>query len=208
MNIVSKLSSASVTQNPKKENDPTSPGLPPQTKGHSNAVPPTLSTAALAVPGNMDIASMGLSEQQLKRQALETLVSVLKSLVVWGTAANTTDPSGESHARSQPGEESQVEAVTPDPSLDRLTSFSNSLDTSRQPTPEIADDPSRFESAKQRKTTLLEGIKKFNFKPKRGIEFFIETGFIPSSAPQDIARFLLETDGLSKAMIGEYLGEG
>lgn len=37
-------------------------------------------------------------------------------------------------------------------------------------TPEVGgatDDPSRFENAKQRKTTLLQGIKKFNFKPKR-----------------------------------------
>ena len=36
----------------------------------------------------------------------------------------------------------------------------------------------------------------------------LETGFIPSKAPQDVARFLLQTDGLSKSMIGEYLGEG
>lgn len=42
----------------------------------------------------------------------------------------------------------------------------------------------------------------------QGISFFIETGFIANSTPQEIARFLLETDGLSKAMIGEYLGEG
>lgn len=42
----------------------------------------------------------------------------------------------------------------------------------------------------------------------QGVKFFIETGFIPSSSPQDVALFLLETDGLSKAMIGEYLGEG
>lgn len=41
----------------------------------------------------------------------------------------------------------------------------------------------------------------------QGIAFFVETGFIPSTSPQDVARFLLETDGLSKAMIGEYLGE-
>ena len=167
MNIVSKLSSAPVTQNPKKENDPTSPGLPPQSKNHPNAVPPTLSTSALALPGNMDMASMGLSEPQLKRQALECLVSVLKSLVLWGTAATTSDPSGESHARSLGTEENQPEAVTPEPSSDRLNSFPNSFEASRQPTPEIIDDPSRFESAKQRKTTLLEGIKKFNFKPKR-----------------------------------------
>lgn len=181
MNIVSKLSSAPMTQNPKKENDPTSPGLPPQSKGHQNSVPPTLSTSALAVPGNMDIASMGLSESQLKRQALETLVSVLKSLVVWGTATTaTSDPSGESHARSQAAEESQVEAVTPDPSTDRLSGFASSFETSRQPTPEIADDPGRFESAKQRKTTLLEGIKKFNFKPKRVCILAIEYGILVS----------------------------
>lgn len=36
----------------------------------------------------------------------------------------------------------------------------------------------------------------------------METGFIPSKSPKDIAKFLHETDGLSKAMIGEYLGEG
>lgn len=42
----------------------------------------------------------------------------------------------------------------------------------------------------------------------QGIEFLIETGFIPSKEPNAIARFLLETDGLNKAAIGEYLGEG
>jgi brefeldin A-inhibited guanine nucleotide-exchange protein len=42
----------------------------------------------------------------------------------------------------------------------------------------------------------------------QGIQFLIETGFIASSAPQDIALFLLNTDGLSKSMIGEYLGDG
>ena len=34
------------------------------------------------------------------------------------------------------------------------------------------------------------------------------TELLELSPPIDIARFLLETDGLSKAMIGEYLGEG
>ncbi len=42
----------------------------------------------------------------------------------------------------------------------------------------------------------------------KGIAFLIETGFIASKSPQDISNFLLHTDGLSKAMIGEYLGEG
>ena len=43
---------------------------------------------------------------------------------------------------------------------------------------------------------------------RQGIDWFLEAGIIPSRSPQDIAKFLLETDGLSKAMIGEYLGEG
>jgi brefeldin A-inhibited guanine nucleotide-exchange protein len=42
----------------------------------------------------------------------------------------------------------------------------------------------------------------------QGIQFLIEAGFIPGNGPQDVAKFLLNTDGLSKAVIGEYLGEG
>lgn len=109
---------------------------------------------------------MGLSEQQLKRQGLECLVAVLKSLVVWGTAgtAPTTAEGGvESSLRSQIGEDVRQDAVTPDPSQDQIVQS----DSTRQPTPEVVDDPGKFESAKQKKTTLLEGIKKFNFKPKR-----------------------------------------
>jgi hypothetical protein len=40
-------------------------------------------------------------------------------------------------------------------------------DVARGPTPDIADDPSWFESAKQKKTTLMEGIGRFNQKPKK-----------------------------------------
>ncbi|KAI0082485.1 hypothetical protein K474DRAFT_1585733 [Panus rudis PR-1116 ss-1] len=207
VNIVSKMSAAPVMHTPTKGNDPTSPGLPPQSKHHPTSVPPTLTTSALAVPGNLDTTSMGQSEPQLKRQALEGLVAALKSLVIWGTAGTAAMETNESQARSTLDTESHPEAISPDPSTDRLSGF-GSLESTRQPTPDIADDPSKFESAKQRKTTLLEGIKKFNFKPKRGIQFLIEHGFIPSSSPQDIARFLHVTDGLSKTMIGEYLGEG
>lgn len=45
----------------------------------------------------------------------------------------------------------------------------------------------------------------FRFK---GIQSLIDTGFIASSQPSDIASFLLHTEGLNKSTIGEYLGEG
>ncbi|KAI0774114.1 Sec7-domain-containing protein [Fomes fomentarius] len=207
MNIISKIGTAPVSVASQKPTDPTSPALQPQTKQHqTNQGPHSFSTAALSVPGNVDTSTIGNSESQLRRQGLDCLVAVLKSLVAWGTASpsppeQTTDP----HTRSQ-AEESRRDTMTPDYSIDRLSP--GGADVTRGPTPEATDDPTKFESAKQKKTTLLEGIKKFNFKPKRGIQFLIETGFIPSKDPKDIARFLLETDGLNKAAIGEYLGEG
>ncbi|KAI0353492.1 Sec7-domain-containing protein [Trametes cingulata] len=208
MNIVSKIGTAPISSAPQKANDPTSPALQPHTKQHHgpSQVPPSYSTASLSVPGTVDVSTIGNSEAQLRRQGLECLVAVLKSLVAWGTTSSsppeqTSDPM----TRSQV-EETRRDTVTPDVSTDRLSPAG--ADVTRGPTPEVVDDPTKFESAKQKKTTLLEGIKKFNFKPKRGIDFLIETGFIPSRDPKDIARFLLETDGLNKAAIGEYLGEG
>lgn len=120
---------------------------------------------------------MGLSEAHLRRQGLECTVAVLRSLVAWGTAAGKTTDDGAtlvgsvSGTVSQTGEDIPRESMTADTSLDKLSTDPSS-EQLRQPTPELADDPSRFESAKQKKTTLLEGIKKFNFKPKR-VRFFI-----------------------------------
>ncbi|TFK55672.1 hypothetical protein OE88DRAFT_1652091 [Heliocybe sulcata] len=207
MNTISKIGTSPSALQPKSQ-DPTSPNLPPSNKPqHGTSTHSSLSTTALSVPGSMDISGLGLSEFQLRKQGLECLVAVLRSLVAWGTTARETvvDSAADARASSRAQEESRHDATTPTLSVDRL---SIGAEVVRQPTPDNVDDPTRFESARQKKTTLLEGIKKFNSKPKRGIAFFIENGFIPSRSPQDVARFLLNTDGLNKAMIGEYLGEG
>lgn len=210
MNIISKIGSMPFAAVPPKANEPPSPALSPTVKNHHGPLPPSLSTSALAVSGTMDTSVMGLSENQLKRQGLECLVAVLRSLVTWGTASGkmsddaiATTPS----TRSHPGEDQRRDSIGADQSSDKLTAGA-SVEALRQPTPDLMDDPSKFESAKQKKTTLLEGIKKFNSKPKRGIQFLLDTGFIQSKSPEDVAHFLLSTDGLNKAMIGEYLGEG
>ncbi|KAG6873306.1 hypothetical protein C0995_000459 [Termitomyces sp. Mi166 len=205
INIISRISTTPASSNHQRGSEPSSPALSPTHKNQSSGAPPSISSV-LSVPGTMDTSVMGLSEAQLKRQGLECLAAVMRSLVAWGTAAGrVTEEPLATPAKSQVGEEMPL---TPEGSLDKLAASAGSLETLRQPTPDIVDDPGRFESAKQKKTTLLEGIKKFNFKPKRGIQFLIDTGFIPSSAPVHIAKFLLTTDGLSKSMIGEYLGEG
>lgn len=168
MNLVSKIGTIPFTAGPNKAGEPPSPGLPPSAKDRNHTVPPSLSTYSLSVSGSMDTSTIGLSENQLKRQGLECLVAVLRSLVTWSSTGKTANEGpGDLAVRSQTGDEIRQEVATPDPTMDRVSTSAMTAETLRQPTPDISDDPSRFESAKQKKTILLEGVKRFNFKPKR-----------------------------------------
>jgi brefeldin A-inhibited guanine nucleotide-exchange protein len=167
MTIVSKLGTSHTTGPQPKGSDPSSPALTPTNSKHGpGTVPPSLTTIALSIPGSVDSTTIGLSEAHLRRQSIECLVTVLKSLVTWSTGASsgiTSNLSGSEVAlKPRVSEDGQM---TPAESGERMSNLP--LETTRQSTPDTLDDPSRFESAKQKKTTHLEGIKKFNFKPKR-----------------------------------------
>jgi brefeldin A-inhibited guanine nucleotide-exchange protein len=71
-----------------------------------------------------------------------------------------------------------------------------------------SDDVEQFSHQKLQKVALVDGIKLFNIKYKKGIKLLLETGCIPSNSPLDVATFLFKTDGLDKGRIGEFLGEG
>lgn len=102
----------------------------------------------------------GLSgEARLKRQSLECVVGTLKSLVAWVQANKVPDRdemypmNGESSALPRRSEHRMSMTSSANASMPDIT------------LPE--DDPERLESARQRKVSLLEGIRMFNFKPKR-----------------------------------------
>jgi brefeldin A-inhibited guanine nucleotide-exchange protein len=100
----------------------------------------------------------GLSgEARLKRQSLECVVGTLKSLVAW-VQANKIPERDEVYTNGEP-------PATPRRSEHRM-SMTSSMNVS---TPDITqeDDPEKLESARQRKVSMLEGIKMFNFKPKK-----------------------------------------
>lgn len=142
-------------------------------------------------------------EYMIKRAALDSLVEALRSLLNWSVAGR---PTANGVAR-----ESDTQASMDDvrESIDPSIAESNPRDTPIPPsTPVIEDDPAQLEKEKARKTALSKGIQQFNFKPKRGIKFLMQSGFIASESPQDIAKFLLSDERLDKAQIGEYLGEG
>uniref|UniRef100_A0A674BER6 IQ motif and SEC7 domain-containing protein 3 n=1 Tax=Salmo trutta TaxID=8032 RepID=A0A674BER6_SALTR len=49
------------------------------------------------------------------------------------------------------------------------------------------------------------GLNLFNVNPDKGLQFLISRGFIPDT-PIGVAHFLLQRKGLSRQMIGEFLG--
>lgn len=218
MNIVSRLATTQYTTSTTTSQASELVGAPGVSNGTGPAITPSLNTSSMS-QGMSDSShySHQSVEGQLKRQSLECLVAALRSLVSWaGKGALTAGPASvnglgvglpaSESATSLPditqhsGESSDALHVLP-------VNGTGASGTST-PEPERADDPGRFENAKHQKTTLIEGIRQFNFKPKRGVKFLIQHGFIRTKAPKDVARFLLHADGLSKAMIGEYLGEG
>ncbi|KAI9816310.1 MAG: guanine nucleotide exchange protein for ADP-robosylation factor [Pycnora praestabilis] len=170
-------------------------------------LPPSLSTASINTA--IDTDPTFPVEYSLKQQSLEALVDTLRSLVNWsqqGIADATAKfPDPESRNSIEESRESLDTA--------NMTSVSSPKITPSEPftapsTPQLEDDPNQLEKAKQRKTALINGIRQFNFKAKRGIKFLLNEGFIQSDSPEDIALFLIQNDRLDKAMIGEYLGEG
>ncbi|TPX57839.1 transaldolase [Powellomyces hirtus] len=70
-----------------------------------------------------------------------------------------------------------------------------------------AEDSAQIENMASRKQMLRRDIKLFNQKPVKGVKALIQHNFVEEDV-LSIAQFLHNTDSLTKAAIGEYLGEG
>lgn len=57
-----------------------------------------------------------------------------------------------------------------------------------------------------RKRQYRIGLNLFNKNPSKGIIYLVCKGFL-DNAPHAVARFLISRKGLSKQMIGEYMGD-
>ncbi|KAK3399692.1 hypothetical protein B0T20DRAFT_391258 [Sordaria brevicollis] len=169
-----------------------------------NVLPPPLTVALIAqqTDADGDIPK----DYVLKRQALDSLVETLRSLLNWshpGRPEVITTGTGISERR--PSSDEIRESMDPSVMGDSLSR----LDTPTMPsTPLLDDDPDQLEKEKQRKTALGNAIRVFNYKPKNGIKLLLKEGFIPEDTPEAIAKFLISEERLDKAQIGEYLGEG
>lgn len=155
-------------------------------------------------------------EYQLKQLSMRCLINVLKSLIQWcengiALARNEADEevgnddrvSDELQRKSFVSPRSSTPATPSTEHASRRRGLTMSSDSNA-----VEDDPTQFENLKHRKTALIDAVKQFNFKPKKGIAALLRQGFLRSTEPKAIAAFLLRTEGLNKATVGEYLGEG
>jgi len=146
-------------------------------------------------------------EQELKAMALKALVTLMGSLVDWSTRMTEDKekapkelPNGEEKAEESDGEEDAQSEGT------HATSGGHSQAAISQTTVTCLST-SAITASKQRKMELQIGVNKFNMKPKRGIEYLKQNGFV-SDDPKEVADLFLKGDlGLDKTQIGDYLGE-
>ncbi|XP_062855008.1 IQ motif and SEC7 domain-containing protein 1 isoform X2 [Trichomycterus rosablanca] len=114
------------------------------------------------------------------------------------------------------GDNDSLNSTTNSNETINCSSGSSSRDSLREPLPAMAkqtyqresrhswDSPAFNNDLVQRRQYRI-GLNLFNKKPEKGIQYLIERGFM-SDTPVGIARFILERKGLSRQMIGEFLG--
>ncbi|KAI8845097.1 hypothetical protein BJ741DRAFT_558307 [Chytriomyces cf. hyalinus JEL632] len=149
---------------------------------------------------------------ELKRRGVDVLVKgVLGPLVLWGWDKWVVS-NGDMQSQQQQSTE-QLNSGEDAASLELLSdgvsglSGAASAGITGSNSGLNSDDPMQFEVLRTKKQNLMEGIKAFNIKPKKGIQLLLDNKSIASRTSNEIATFLLNTEGLDKIMIGEFLGE-
>lgn len=94
--------------------------------------------------------------------------------------------------------------------IERLTQRQEAGSGLRTVWPDHFPSEESLQESRGRKDAILEGARRFNAKPRDGLAFFQQQGFISSEADpalreQSIARFLMGCPRLDKKLLGDYL---
>ncbi|RCI05462.1 guanine nucleotide exchange protein for ADP-robosylation factor [Rhizopus stolonifer] len=175
----------------------------------SVVIPPPLTTATI-LHSDKQNAQTAMPESAIRFKSLECLVGVLKSLVSWYQNNSVSITAGQNNQEEDTPRASEDHASLTTHSNSSVSRFNSSSASTPLTTGSSTrlDDPEAFENLKHRKQLLQEGVRQFNWKPEKGINALANNGFLNKEDPHSVARFLLNTEGLNKTQIGEYLGEG
>uniref|UniRef100_A0A183C0R6 SEC7 domain-containing protein n=1 Tax=Globodera pallida TaxID=36090 RepID=A0A183C0R6_GLOPA len=137
--------------------------------------------ADLSSPSHGQIA-LKERERRMRELALDCLVKVLQCLVFWYEEMN----------------------LGKDQSIHGGDETANTAFASNNCS---GSDVNLTAQAKQQKGIVESGIDLFAKKPKQGLKFLHEKGFV-GAEPVDIAKFFHAEERLDKSIIGDYLGDG
>ncbi|KAL3231610.1 Protein transport protein SEC7 [Nakaseomyces bracarensis] len=179
---------------------------------------PLLTTSTLSSGPDPSLAPLPFPlDYALKMTSLNCVVAVLRSLSLWAHKAlnGTNALNGRTNGLSAFNRSESNMSISADPrnSVTRAEDGSLSVNDDAESRSQISqqvdyDDPTQFENLKLRKTELSDCVNVFNVKPKKAMPLLLKKGFIKDESPASIAKWLLETDGLDLATVGDYLGEG
>lgn len=156
---------------------------------------------------------VALQDKILKVKGLRCLIAIVKSLIEWckdlerknGIKTPQSSPRNPSPDISE-DKTPVIFSKNPLLNVNFSTLHANSSGSSVG-IEDYEDNPAQYQEIMSRKQTLREGIKLFNAKPTKGLNFLIGNDSLKNDNAS-IISFLSSTPGLSKAAIGEYLGEG
>ncbi|CAG8673236.1 3800_t:CDS:2 [Dentiscutata erythropus] len=175
-------------------------------------IPSSSGMSSLIGGGSATAELIAMQDKVLKLKGLKCMVAIVNSLIEWckdleRRNGNDSPPSQSQNPAPDFTEDKAPIIFSKNPlsSINFSTSHSNSS-VSSVCTDDNEDNPAQYHEMMSRKQTLREGIKLFNAKPQKGLNFLIEHGFLKNDTDSIIA-FLLSTPGLYKGSIGEYLGE-
>ncbi|XP_033116486.1 brefeldin A-inhibited guanine nucleotide-exchange protein 1-like [Anneissia japonica] len=159
---------------------------------------------------------LGATPQQEKRmriKGLECLVSILKCMVEWSKDLYV-NPNVQTNLVQENTGGSHPEHLDTDSGKGTMTSYGsqNSLNSNHSSiaanqSQAATDNPEQYETLKQQKEIIEQGIELFNTKKaSRGLTYLQEQGILGRTA-EDIAQFFHTDERLDKTVMGDYLGE-
>ncbi|XP_068595406.1 IQ motif and SEC7 domain-containing protein 3 [Brachionichthys hirsutus] len=154
--------------------------------------------SAVPVPGGGGMERESSSDKQ---GSTSTSTSTSTSI---STSAHSNQQPAQIYTQYQQYHYTHPQQIPGGPSPEALQALVVSLPRDRCQDPSSCRSPT-LSTDTHRKRLYRIGLNLFNVNPERGVHFLITRGFVPDTAI-GVAHFLLQRKGLSRQMIGEFLG--
>ncbi|KAM4573149.1 IQ motif and SEC7 domain-containing protein 3 isoform 1-T1 [Odontesthes bonariensis] len=171
---------------------------PPPSEELEMADPGSRRGSAIPTAGGVGMEG-DISSVRLGTTSISTSTSTSVS-----TSAQSNQQPAQIYTQYQQYHYTHPQQIPGGPSPEALQALVVSLPRDRCQDPASCRSPT-LSTDTHRKRLYRIGLNLFNVNPERGIHFLITRGFVPDTAI-GVAHFLLQRKGLSRQMIGEFLG--